>query len=579
MRSWSSFEIGALLLALLVGLAAGFALTLDSLQAAPAAATKTIGSVIYKLRTAETRHNDQAVWSVLPQNSPVFELDTVRTASESAADVVLGKTTKVALGPDTMIRLELGGQALNVVRGTVRLKSKAGQAITVKTNAAAVTVSQGEAILSTDGTKTTTTVVEGTASMVSQGASQELSAGKSAAVDAGGVAAAVTVQPESPTAGEVIWTDQKTAAIDLRWTAPDGWQGRLMIGPTKDLKKPVVEQTVSGGLLQTTLAPGVWWWSLGDSTVPAQRFEVKPLPVPQLIRPASGAVAASADNPELDVRWTPVTGASEYRVEVFAQADLKTPEVSQTTGGTSLQLNVVSTGDHLVRVVAVFETLGLESITLARPFTVGTSLKVPLQWRNSTGEALQLNRAQVGGEAGALHWQADPGSRFRVRVGADQAMTKIVSDRVVQGDTYRLEDSLPEGTYYVEISRQESGARLASSSDLIRRTVVYTKPSPPVAVSPGQGLLVAPEAGQLTLSYEDPNDSPRIQVEVAADPAFSGALAKARGGRERPWSPCPRRRRKPSTGGSKSWMTRKACWLPLRPNPSGSPWCSTRPSC
>jgi len=69
-------------------------------------ATEKLGTLIFKKRAATRKHVDALSWNVLQNNTPVYELDVIRTASHSEASIVFEDGSSVDLQENTLIRLK-----------------------------------------------------------------------------------------------------------------------------------------------------------------------------------------------------------------------------------------------------------------------------------------------------------------------------------------------------------------------------------------------------------------------------------------------------------------------------------------
>ena len=69
-------------------------------------ATEKLGTLIFKKRAATRKHVNALSWNVLQNNTPVYELDVIRTASQSEASIEFDDGSSIDLLENTLIRLK-----------------------------------------------------------------------------------------------------------------------------------------------------------------------------------------------------------------------------------------------------------------------------------------------------------------------------------------------------------------------------------------------------------------------------------------------------------------------------------------
>jgi hypothetical protein len=521
LRSWSQFEIFALAAALIAMVTSSGVLTIENLISTPGARTAVIGTVVFKIRVAETKHNDQSIWVSLPQNAPVYDRDTIRTDKEAIAEITLNQQTKISLGPDSMILLDTP-QSMKVTRGTVKVKSVAAKPMTIESGKGSLELKNGEAVLSTDGNKTTTTLVEGVAAFSGGSATTELKAGSASAFDREGKKTEVPLAASSPIGGTLVYTVNDSEEVAFAWTAGEGRSVTLVVADNQELKNPLKSVVVKSLGAKVNLPKGNWWWAVKDETgiSPVERFELKKLGQPTIITPEEASVPATEGHPQVDVRWSRVEGADSYRVEL--SGDVQTPTQTQVVSDTSASLDLKKVGQYSLKVVALFGALGLESASAPRGFSVIPNAPAPMKWTDEKGDPATLNLATLGGQTGTFSWWDDGQSRYRVQIFQDQG-TRALRQTTVSGNSYRLDNDLPEGRYALHIVRLADDG--SASSQVLDRTVVLTRPRPPVLISPVNGILTPITDHKVDFTVDDPNGSSRVRIDVATDEAMSSVAS------------------------------------------------------
>jgi len=89
-------------------------------------ATDKLGTLIFKKRAATRKHIDAFSWNMLQNNTPVYEMDTIRTASRSEASIIFDDGSSIDLLENTLIKLNnKSAQDLgDVMQGSLVFSSK-----------------------------------------------------------------------------------------------------------------------------------------------------------------------------------------------------------------------------------------------------------------------------------------------------------------------------------------------------------------------------------------------------------------------------------------------------------------------
>jgi len=73
--------------------------------------TQKLGTLIFKKKAATRKHVDDLSWNAMKNNTPVYELDTIRTASQSEASIEFEDGSSLGLLENTLIKLKLKDSA------------------------------------------------------------------------------------------------------------------------------------------------------------------------------------------------------------------------------------------------------------------------------------------------------------------------------------------------------------------------------------------------------------------------------------------------------------------------------------
>ncbi|MGP1437515.1 MAG: hypothetical protein ACTTKH_00415 [Treponema sp.] len=106
--------------------------------------TNKLGTLVFKKRSATRKHIDDLSWNMLQNNTPVYELDTIRTASQSEASIIFDDGSSLNLLENSLIKLKMKssndfGDALHgsfvvSAKGAKKTLTVAGKVITMDEN-------------------------------------------------------------------------------------------------------------------------------------------------------------------------------------------------------------------------------------------------------------------------------------------------------------------------------------------------------------------------------------------------------------------------------------------------------------
>ncbi|MBN1129759.1 MAG: hypothetical protein JXA71_12270, partial [Chitinispirillaceae bacterium] len=284
-------------------------------------------------------------------------------------------------------------------------------------------------------------------------------------------------------------------SLTLRWYgAAAATSYHLQLATDTGFSAPVFEDSTISQLYQTVIGLAnntAYFWRVkarnpgGQSGWSARwRFTtINATPgVPSLVWPSNNETDVQLD-PTL--RWSAVTGASSYRVQVATQPAFSNPVLNQSVSGTSQAVSgLLPAAKYYWRVNATvsgitgdWATDSFTTLTLAPPAPVQTSppsnalnvaLNSPLAWNASAG-------------AGSYGLQVSTVSSFSVRVVDLSGLT--TRTRTVTG--------LANGTkYYWRVNAANAGGTSAWSTDSF--TTIVAPPPAPVLNSPADNALNVP---------------------------------------------------------------------------------------
>lgn len=245
---------------------------------------------------------------------------------------------------------------------------------------------------------------------------------------------------------------------------------------------------VSGGGRQVKVAAGRGTYN------DARRQPVTPvalLPAPDLRGLPSDVVRI----PEM-LSWTPVDGASGYRLQASAHEDFRTLLQDLQTDVARARLDVQAEGPAFVRVRAI-DTNGLEGLDAVHRLQIAAQPGPPF----TISPAID---AKVAGPRPRLRWTASEGAaQYRVQLAGTADFSAPLFDRDgVPGASLRVPEDLAPGAYYWRIGSIDANGRHGPFSDGIGFEVHPPEAGPEVTAGKAdKGLDVSWRAAGSDLRY------------------------------------------------------------------------------
>jgi hypothetical protein len=555
---WELPVLGVLALQLLLS---GWALYRDMASSPERSGEgKAVGTIVYRQRQAERKYSGQVVWGNLSQDTPVYDLDAIRTASDSSATIYLDDKTQIELGEDSLLVLDVGGKAkkLDLSGGSLRVRREAGSgSLKVATRSGDLAMGAGAVSLSDTKAALSIAVTEGKASFkaapaaaavqtsatASRGQELRLDTSSAFVVSSGGQIAELALEPLSPVNGKELVAIGSSGYVDFAWMGPVEFAGKLILASDPGFSQGRTERAVSGDSARVELMPGAYYWKVEASSsgsraaqaAPSRalKFTLAASAAPRLLKPAASttiaSASASASGPKatslVDFSWSTSPKAEAYRMEVSSSPSFANSELSLRFERTSASTDKLRPGKWYWRVTALFPALGLEAPSAVSSFSIEAAAKPKAEWR---GGAAPIALSTLAAKEGALNlsWEPTQGAEgYRVSIARDEGFNDLVYSGDSSLSSMNVGTALDEGSYYVKVVSKIGGKDGEASES---RSIVVQKPYPIKLLSPVSGADLKPEARKVDLAWSDPNRGRLFKVELSADPSFSSSLAEAK---------------------------------------------------
>jgi hypothetical protein len=255
---------------------------------------------------------------------------------------------------------------------------------------------------------------------------------------------------------------------------------------------------------------------------PAHAVPSTPLPTPQPLAPASGAVLDSVPA----FAWAPVANVDHYEFQLAADAGFNSPVLGKgndsfaTDNTRATVLKTFPNGTYYWRVRSVAQDGSVSPWSGGRMFrkswTAAASLQAP-----SAGSSLSF-----GTDALKLGWTAVPGAaNYLVQVGSDPSLGSLVyHDQYdpngipkVQASNLAIGSALATGTYYWNIIPVDAEGNRGSASPVASFTWLW----PSTTAARVVDLNASPEVYDPQFSWDPVAGAAKYQVEINSSSDFA----------------------------------------------------------
>lgn len=473
-----------------------------------------VGEVVEVRGQAQRRYVRQSRWGSLKGTEQVYNLDAIRTSSDSGAVIVLKSIDKegtelfdeISLGPDTYIILDLFGDTRNINFVGGDLSATGAEGLTISSEGTLVTVDQGSVNLnSKEGEQTSVTVTEGEA-VVSTGEGTSVVGTESILRidDASGAAVReqVALAAIAPKSNALLLTYNEQRHVEFAWELFADWSEptlEVSTSPTfRDAEAEVfrAESDSGAGLL---LNPGLWYWrvvnAVNDASGPVNVFSVdierraEPTsPAPELVIPFRG------DAPAVSLQWNRAWFADSYTLELDRNASFTNAPIVREVSGSSVLMENLSAGNWWWRITPKYRRGMLDSPVTANPRSFVLEQRVghdPVKLISPADDA-SISTLDVR-DGVPFRWQSQDGLvSYQIKVAGNDGMTRILAESDGPENWKILLPAPEPETYFWRVE--------AVAADGL-----------PVPVSETRSFTVRPLTGSVELIDPSPGDTMELE--------------------------------------------------------------------
>jgi len=453
----------------------------------------SVGTVAIVQGQAERRFQKQTRWIGVQTDETVYNLDAIRTTSDSRAIIELdyvneaGEELKeeVVLGPDTYIIFDLLGKKRNILLVSGDLSATGSGKLTVSAGDTVVSVDDGSVNLDRqEGVETLVTVLQGEARVNAGGVETHVDSRAALRVkDDSGVVSREEVSTTSltPNPNALLLSYAETRDVAFSWNLQADWENPVLEISADAQFDEEDFQTIripANGAATQNLGAGQWYWRIADNrsgeSSPTNMFTVDTEIQVHPNSPGSDSeISFREDVPPVNLQWTRASYADDYLVEISRDAGIREPVLSREVAGGSLLVENLEEGRWWWRVSPRYRRGILDSpqVPETRSFIFKKLVGYEPTRLISPPDGLTFSSLDVT-EGIPFSWRAtEKDSTYTISIAQDSAFTNILATAEDERGRALLLPSPPPATYYWRVEAVSADGRPIPVSETRRFTV------------------------------------------------------------------------------------------------------------
>jgi len=306
----------------------------------------------------------------------------------------------------------------------------------------------------------------------------------------------------SPAGGKIFAYVTTRPMVNFKWTGSTT-DATYRIEIASDLKFTAIAQTLKSSqtsIATTALDGGKWYWRVtnvypfgninGSVKSPVGSFTLTKdatIPPPVLIKPVPGYRASDlfiAQGKQV-LNWRLHDDIKEYRIDLAASPDMKTPRVSSVIKGSYFNLpSSTPRGTWYWRVTGI-DRDGNAYLSEVRNFTITSTAKITtLRPPDGTAMAVPEEEKSI-----FFAWK-DPnrGDRYRIELAEDRNFTKIISRSTASATSKELPRP-KQNQFFWRVSLLDTTGKVKTESNTAR-VLFSTALAPPQITLPREGATI-----------------------------------------------------------------------------------------
>ena len=509
---------------------------------------KQIGTITFKRQVAQRKYLAQVVWEDVEQDVPVYNNDSIRTATDSEAVIHLGDGTDINIDENSMIMLSTLEDSINInfEHGTISANRSGVSgvdiaAINIRSQDTTVSIDKSNIQLTQmDNQSLDLTVSDGTAKVMSGKEETLVNTNEKALISADRKETRIVKLNfllKEPGPDRFYMLDAEPGDITFMWDAEGNVQNfSLEISGDRDFKKILASRKTGAGKQSVEkLDSGVYYWRVSAFNVDTKQEEFSEIrkvnllfnkPVKPVAPYQGELISQTAGENAVPFRWVDDEQANDYDLEISQDKEFKSPGAIYKTKLKNIVIDNLAQGEYYWRVKSNITT-GVDTFTrtsAVSSFRIekGRMINPPALLTPATGDSIDL--AQLKGKGIMFSWNNDPGyTGYEIEISRNETFTDLVMRGERNVNFLELKEQVQPGKFYwrvrgVQRNTNEKNTSLIGMFDVVAKENL-------VLVSPAEGA-----------EFKIPADDNKTDVKFSWNPVNAMGMYKLQVSRNRDFS-------------------------------------------
>ena len=467
-----------------------------------------IATVSWKYRAAQRKFSDRLLWDRLQQDSPVYNGDTIRTATGAETTVTFANN-QLHLGENTIIQIQMddtGTTSVNLTGGSLSANSNTGSKMQLQSGNVMVELQEGSSLNAQAGKSDTEAlslqVIEGNVVINGAEGSRSILQGESISIDQNGTVGntrPITVLEPAPNR-QLLKFEGNTLPLQFSWKlAPLPQNSQLVFETATDKNfSQIQEQIGLSGLnsMKINFTEGIHYWRFYVTIdgIPQEESQetgrinilhaTTPAPVVPLDRES---FTYRTKLPTVRFMWNGNEYATSYLFEVADNLQMNNPVISQTTQRPSSIISTLNAGTWYWRVTPYYTIngRGYGKASKVQYFTIVQQgqLNPPQQIAPASGELVNVTSSQDG-QGPLFSWKREQEAQeYIVRLSRSETMSTI-EESITTTNNYTPLQPPAMGEWYWDVTQVDAEGNKSNTSTVrsfraVDKEIIFNTLFPP----------------------------------------------------------------------------------------------------
>jgi hypothetical protein len=518
---------------------------LDLTKKVDAGEAEEVGTITFKREVAQRKYTSQVVWEDIEQNAPVYNYDSIRTASLSEAVIHLRDGTEIDVTENSMIMLILAKEQIDIQfsRGSVMTKrinvdNRDIKKLNIRTGNTTVSIEKSDVKFTSDRGKDNLTVNMGNAKVSTTRGEKIVKSDQKVIVSGDNKEMrvyALKLKLNSPSPNSYITTSSASRGILFSWQPIKGkHRAFLEVSRDNSFRDMVIRRGVTRNFSTVRMKSGIYYWRLRAKKVngKTEMSDVRRLSIirdeaPHLIEPRDGATFAYRKSPPLiHFKWSRSEIAQTYQLVISRNNSMKEVFKTLKVPGNNVAINSLSRGIYYWRIDRIANLSGItqEKSSRVHKLTIDERELLQAPELRYPPDNENISSALLKKKSVTFTWKKGPGiPESRLFITSDRDFNNIVYSGSSKTNFLKIQRELPEGRYYWRVAGFIEGKEATEPS--ITGIFNVTGKDTLQLVAPANGAILSPEGEKrdipVRFSWQKSFFKGKYRLQIARNDSFS----------------------------------------------------------